>query len=475
MLKKVIAAITALLTLFSVSVLAVPSSWAEGEIQEAVSANIVPKRILADYQSPINREEFCEMVMLLWRELAGKEAPVSTSLFSDTQNPAVASAAELGIVKGVGDGLFAPTNAITRQEICVMLKNALASACPTIAFPDTYVNTFPDMEEIADWALPAVQCMNAYAVILGNEGNAITPLGNTTREQAILLAYRLLKTQRLTMLAFIEKYMMIPSGNTHENMLNGGFCVGMGQDHAYFSDKTGIWSNSQGVKTVVTDEEAKNMVAFSDVVYYIGADDCIYIKNFENGEEKKLIDTKTDCFSAYIGAIFYRNLLDGGKIYKYTLETKETSVLTENAAELPVIDGKGIFITDGTSVYKLENDGTKTLIADVSATRLSFKNDYFYYLNAEGKLCSMNEKGENQKVLSDMPVSMFCLMRDAIIVQGGADNAVYKLDYNGKYLIRIDTGNYEKLNAYDDFVYGMDNTGVIYKFKIDATEKQRIN
>ncbi len=475
MLKKIFAILLASAALFSVSAAAAPSEWAKSEVEYAIEAKIVPRHLQTDYQTPITREEFCETAMLLWAQLSGKEMPVATSVFTDTANASVAAAASLGIVKGVGEGLFAPHSAVTRQEICVMLKNALVSACPDIALPEKYVNTFPDMDKIADWALVSVQCLNAFSVMLGDENNHINPLGNTTREQAILLCYRLLTTQKLSMQAYIEKFVMVPSGNTHDNMLGGGFFVGMGGGNAYYADASGITSVKGATKSKLTESPAKNMVAFSNTVYYIGADDSIYIKTIDSGIERKLVDTKTDAFSAYFGAIFYRNLHDEGKIYKYILESGETIRVTEKSAELPVIVGDGIFYSTGDGIYRLEKDNTSTLLRNVVNKKLTLRNNIFYYLDGENRLCSIDKDFQNVNVLTETSVNMYCFMRDCIIIQGGDDNAVYKLDYQGRYEIRIDTGMYVKLNTYDDYVYGMDGEGVICSFKNDATEKTRLN
>ena len=475
MMKKICAFILAGAALFSVSAMAAPSSWAKEEVKYAIEAKIVPEILQKDYQNTITREEFCEMAMLLWAQLSGKEIPVATKTFTDTTNPKVLSAATLGIVQGVGEGLFAPQSFITRQEICVMLKNALQTACPQIQFPEAYVNTFPDMEKVADWALPAMQCLNAYAVMLGDEDNHINPLDNTTREQAILLAYRLLATQKLTMQEYIEKYVMVPSGNTHDNMLGGAFYVGMSMDSGYFADNSGITLIKGKNISKIIDKPVKSMAAFSDTIYYIGADDYLYEKKLSDGTEQKRMDAKTDAFSAFYGAIFYRNLDDGGKIYKYTLESGENIALTSLAAELPVIVGDGIYYTTGTGIYKLEDDNTSSLLREIPNKKLSRKNDTFYYLDTENRLCSIDKNMQNEKILTDKKVNMYCLTRDAVIFQGGEDNAVYKLDYKGRYEIRIDTGMYAKLNAYDDYVYGMDGEGVIYSFKNDAIEKTRLN
>ncbi|SMC78840.1 S-layer homology domain-containing protein [Papillibacter cinnamivorans] len=167
------------------------SSWALPEIQLAVSAGLTTPDILCDFQNNITREEFCEIAVLLYESLSGgTAAPVSPNPFTDTVNPEVLKAYNLGIVKGVSTDRFAPDLSITRQEICVMLQRALTAAYPALDVSASGAGTFADENIIAAWAIGAVRYMNMKGIMKGVGGNQIDPLGNTTREQAIVLNYR---------------------------------------------------------------------------------------------------------------------------------------------------------------------------------------------------------------------------------------------------------------------------------------------
>lgn len=91
-----------------------------------------------------------------------------------------------GIVSGRGNGLFAPTAAITRQEACVMLYQYQAKILKLPFEQVVEVGTYPDSNEIASWAKTAVQTMLMEGVISGSKaGNTvkILPKGNATRAQ----------------------------------------------------------------------------------------------------------------------------------------------------------------------------------------------------------------------------------------------------------------------------------------------------
>jgi len=166
------------------------SGWAVGEVQEAVDNNLTTEKVLVEFQEPITREEFAELAIKLYERMTGKTAePAPESTFTDTTNPEILKAYNLGIIKGVGDGKFAPADPVTRQEIATMLLRVVKAALPNL---DTSVSSpivFTDDYDIADWAREGINYFSAKGIIKGANG-AFLPLANTTREAAIALIKR---------------------------------------------------------------------------------------------------------------------------------------------------------------------------------------------------------------------------------------------------------------------------------------------
>lgn len=170
----------------------IPSSWAKAEIDKAKEINILPERLMGDYRNNITREEFSEVVVNLYEALSGKTAELKgDNPFSDTQNTKVRIANNLGIVKGIGGDRFAPDYAITRQELSVMLYRTLKAAKPEYNYSYSYGFIFSDDDEISSWAREAVGYLYGIGVTNGIGDNLFGPLGNTTREEAIVLAKRM--------------------------------------------------------------------------------------------------------------------------------------------------------------------------------------------------------------------------------------------------------------------------------------------
>ncbi len=471
MYKKVLTLVLAGLLVFSVPTFAAPSAWAETEVKMAEGNGLVPDRIRKDYQTAITREEFCEMALMFWSKLTKQEMPVVTSTFLDTQNPAVAAAQSLGIVQGESPTQFSPQKSITRQEICVMLQNALRCANPNLRFPEAFANTFPDGASIADWAMEAVQCMNLFAVMLGDENNCINPLGNTTREQAILLTFRLWTTQVMTQQEYVEKVLLPVNGNTHDNMLNGAYVVGTGGGNIYYAGPNGIWK--VGSETPIVAKPAKSFLLYSENLYYVGADANLYMVKIATGEEKLIATGPVDQMSSYNGALYYCSR--GGIVYRMALDTMEAVPFTPAPGELPIVSGKHVYYSDGNGIYMHNADGSFTQVFSGVNKNLCVRNDKFYFLNEENVLSTADLSGANYRTISRLPITSYCFTRECIIAIGSGDNGVYKLDYDGRYTIKMDTGTYVNINTYDDYVYARDAQGGIYAFTNYGTEKEKIN
>lgn len=167
------------------------SDWAKPEIQKAYDLKLTTDKILNHFSRNITREEFCEIAVKLYEALSGKEALAAIeNPFTDTTNTMALKAFELGIIKGTSDTTFSPNNPITRQEICVMIYRTLKADNPNLNMDTSGVSTFSDEASIASWAIDEVRYAYKNSIMKGTGNNYINPLGNTTREQAIVLIKR---------------------------------------------------------------------------------------------------------------------------------------------------------------------------------------------------------------------------------------------------------------------------------------------
>lgn len=173
------------------------SDWASETIKKAEQMGIVPQSIQnTKAQNAISREEFCAVSLKLYENISGKPAPQNkVSPFTDTDSSIIASASELGIIKGRGNGIFDPYSTITRQEFCVMLSNVITAIEQKPYISDTKkVSEFDDSNMVSEWAKDAVESIVSNNIMTGSlkpDGKRLLePLKTTSREQAIVMSVR---------------------------------------------------------------------------------------------------------------------------------------------------------------------------------------------------------------------------------------------------------------------------------------------
>ncbi|MCD7947544.1 MAG: WG repeat-containing protein [Oscillospiraceae bacterium] len=151
-----------------------------------------PMELKYNFRSAMTRREVA--VLLQWAYPIATEGtcfgyPDIPSPFTDTDDPDVISTCEAGLMQGVGDGLFAPDEEVTRQDFAVCLYRMAQMIGADM--PETAAKTFADDAEIADYAREAVDAMVAWGV-MGGDGIKLYPTDPVTREQAIVMAWRLI-------------------------------------------------------------------------------------------------------------------------------------------------------------------------------------------------------------------------------------------------------------------------------------------
>ncbi|MDD4089844.1 MAG: hypothetical protein PHP29_09165 [Tissierellia bacterium] len=179
------------------------SDWAKTELQKANDLGLIPDILKgADMTKPITREEFAELAVVLYEKVTGiKSEPFSPNPFTDTINPQILKAKNLGITEGTSGTTFSPKVLINREQCATMLFRAIKGIHPQGNYSIEGAKDFPDQKHISSWAVEATKYMNKVGIITGDaQGNfmpkASTPAheaagyGMATREQAIALSLR---------------------------------------------------------------------------------------------------------------------------------------------------------------------------------------------------------------------------------------------------------------------------------------------
>ncbi len=172
-------------------------AWAYTAISELSSIGIVNGYTKYEFRpnNTVKREEFIKMLVCA----CGVEADVKSSvIFSDVESgawyePYIGAAYNEKITKGVGDGLFGVGREITRQDMTVMIYNAMVDN--GYKAKGASLN-FTDKDTCAEYAKTAIAELSDMGIINGVGENMFNPLGKATRAEAAVIIYRALSYLR---------------------------------------------------------------------------------------------------------------------------------------------------------------------------------------------------------------------------------------------------------------------------------------
>ncbi len=167
----------------------ISSSWAKIEITVLKEKNIVNGDENGNFNpdDKVTRAEFVAMLDRAGKIPSGGEQ----SEFSDVNNADwfyenVKKASSSGIVTG-DNGAFYPNNAITRQEIALILSRITQS---DVNFD---ISNIKDYHNISDWAKDGVSKVYALSVMQGDTDGNFRPLDSVTRAEAAAVIYRIIQ------------------------------------------------------------------------------------------------------------------------------------------------------------------------------------------------------------------------------------------------------------------------------------------
>lgn len=171
--------------------------WAAAEIGNAVKLGIAsgmsPTQFAPDQS--ITRAQF---TTLLTRALGMKDITCIQSRFSDVPANAwyfnaVNCAAEAGLVSGYSPTTFGPNDLITREQMAVMISNALAYKNKQVNSSDAALEKFQDRGQISSWAISGVSVAVHLKIVTGRSVDTIAPRQNATRAEGTAMILRMYK------------------------------------------------------------------------------------------------------------------------------------------------------------------------------------------------------------------------------------------------------------------------------------------
>lgn len=178
----------------------VKNHWAKSEIEWMAQRLLVTGYTKDEFKpnQAITRGEF---TVLLVRALGltfednGKPNSFTDVSKNHVNYQAVEAAFAAGIVKGKGDGTFAPTDPITREQMTMMITRAYVKLGLAGANSGdlALLEKFEDRERISSWAKSDIALALKEGLVKGRTESLFDPKGLATRAHAVVMIIRILQ------------------------------------------------------------------------------------------------------------------------------------------------------------------------------------------------------------------------------------------------------------------------------------------
>jgi hypothetical protein len=185
----------------------VKSGWAKEYIDTLASKYIVYGKATGEYE-PGKHMTRAEFAVLLVRALGLPTAKYDGS-FKDVKGiewfakkGELTAAVKYGVIKGKGDGTFAPNEKITRAQAAAMIERAMKISFVNYDFSQLdktkTLKDFKDAKQVGSWAKSGVEAVYQAGIVKGKGDGTFNPNGYTQRnEMAAILANFLVSAKLL--------------------------------------------------------------------------------------------------------------------------------------------------------------------------------------------------------------------------------------------------------------------------------------
>ncbi|MFX3646647.1 MAG: S8 family serine peptidase [Paenibacillus sp.] len=171
-----------------------PTHWANEAIKSLSAKHVLTGKTETafDPQGQTTRAEFAALIVrTLGLEVKGNDVP-----FGDVSKDAwyadnVAAAYQAGLIQGIANDKFAPTQTISREEMAVLMMRAYKYQSQSNHIQSA-VAGYTDETNIASWAKEAVAKASELGVMKGSTGGRFNPKDSATRAETAQTVHNLL-------------------------------------------------------------------------------------------------------------------------------------------------------------------------------------------------------------------------------------------------------------------------------------------
>lgn len=174
----------------------ISNHWAKASIEYVVEKNLFKGTNADKFEPEANMTR--GMVVTVLHRLAGTPDASAASGLTDVKAgawyaSAVDWAVSQNVVKGVGEGRFAPNDAISREAFVTMIYNYSKVKNPQLGSASD-ISKFSDAGDVSEWASEAMKWAFGSGLVSGNDKGQLLPKHSITRAEVATIFERYLKS-----------------------------------------------------------------------------------------------------------------------------------------------------------------------------------------------------------------------------------------------------------------------------------------
>lgn len=179
----------------------VTMEWARKDVEGAVAKLIVSGDSVNEFgvKRSSTRAEIASMLVRALGIVPDETGSTFTDVDAQSEYAKdIEAAKKIGLIKGRTETTFDPNGLVTRQEMAVMLANAMVYAGKANDANPASLDRFEDRSAISSYATASLALMVEQQIILGVSDTKLDPRSNITKAQAAVTVMRTLRALGLT-------------------------------------------------------------------------------------------------------------------------------------------------------------------------------------------------------------------------------------------------------------------------------------
>jgi len=285
------------------------SAWSKDSIIKMKLYGYFRDEAFGAYRDSITRQDFIYLAVRVFEVFEGEEITVDPSIsFTDTDDIYALKGATIGITNGIGQGKFGPGLKISREQMAVLITNALRRGSVDKDFD--YSFKFKDEREFSSWAHSSIYSVKSKGIMNGIDSHTFGPKGEASVEMALKMIDNILESyQGGTWYRGDKDYTLIDTRGVSGSKSSAEGIIKLG------NQKSTLASNGLSYKSPTWAESSQSYLYLegSDLVS-VTVGDRVYIDTYDlnfNLKESKTLDFELPIFGTFYKGLDYNYLVYG--------------------------------------------------------------------------------------------------------------------------------------------------------------------